>query len=344
MYLEHLEKSTPPLAPHLAAVAALAEAVSLHPLSTISETLTLLSALSERLTERLAIPERVLCGTDLLQRQLSSAFAKTLAETEPEGPLTASKGRPDASGGDFGATKAAIVGAGKRFVAEGLKARSRAGNYGRRFILNGATIFVVGYSSLVDDFIKQALQSDADFQIVFVATSEGSKEEAAGRKPLLDAVEDAAVPSASISLEALALHLSRTTRISRHPTKLDAPNFCPASALVLTGASAVFSDGSILASRGTHTAAATAKAVGRPFWVVSETNTILSWFPSRKRTAGKSHRYALQSATGNEVAERTPIHDDDLDATPASLITGIITEHGPQNTSAIGEEAIRTWF
>ncbi|KAI9723166.1 MAG: hypothetical protein M1828_004269 [Chrysothrix sp. TS-e1954] len=329
VYSEAIRHHSPPLPPYLAAVFSLTIAVSQHPLRTISETLSLLAKLSDDLKSHISPPEQVSCGTDLFQRQLSTTFASQKAADEPQAR--------------FDATKAAVLRAGDNFVKDGLAASSKTASYGKHFVRVGSSVFVVGHSTLVDEFIRHSIAADIAFRVFFVSSPQASTGMKERRTSLLAALEDGSVPTKVITIDELASHLSKPVRGSYQQQSLDMSNDICEKMLVLAGASAVYSDGSILGPVGIYTAACVAKAMHRPFWVLSETNKILSWFPSRKlRTAYDYGSSSLEDRDDEEIDDMS----DHLvmDTTPSTYLSGIITERGPQSTSAIGEEAIRVWF
>ena len=91
--------------------------------------------------------------------------------------------------------------------------------------------------------------------------------------------------------------------------------------LGLTGADTVFVDGSVVNRTGTHGLAALCRAAGKPFYIACET------FKIDTTRASKDWRPPPEQDP-TEIVEGLPARNPYFDLTPASLVTGFVTERG----------------
>ena len=171
----------------------------------------------------------------------------------------------------------------------------------------GEVLLVYGYSQVVANLLDQAIKADKQFQVIVV----DSRPDFEGRK-LLEQLNEAGVDCTYVLLNALTYVLQDVTK-------------------VLLGASALMSDGSVYGSVGTASVAMAAHANNIPVLICSETYKI-------------SNRVQLESITSNELGDPSALATDSLadwketenleilnllyDLTPASFVSGIVTELG----------------
>jgi translation initiation factor eIF-2B subunit alpha len=133
------------------------------------------------------------------------------------------------------------------------------------------------------------------------------------------------------------------------------------------GAEGVVENGGIVSRMGTYQMGMLAKAMGKPFYVVSESHKFVRLYPLGQRDLGiEQDVVAFRTAKGREevegwkdegVADMDGSHDDNhksenvlsimdeaVDYTPPDYISGIITESGVLLPSAVSEELIKIWF
>lgn len=131
------------------------------------------------------------------------------------------------------------------------------------------------------------------------------------------------------------------------------------------GAEGVVENGGIISRMGTYQMGMLAKAMGKPFYVVSESHKFVRLYPLGQRDLGIEQNVVdFRTSKGREsesedegVADMDGAHDkkalsDDVlakldeavDYTPPDYISGIITESGVLLPSAVSEELIKIWF
>ncbi|KAB8760597.1 hypothetical protein FH972_026589 [Carpinus fangiana] len=356
IYHEYLTLRHQSLPPALAAVSALGTSLQHHPVQTISETLDLLSTLSESLKTRVANPSIVAAGTDTFQRYLVTALSR-LAQPSANGRnRTATEDITLAT--DFKTTKIAIISAAEKYVKRAQQARERAWGIGKQFLQHGTTVVVSHPSDAVAGFLKSAAAAGVHFRALLVqpshrsfpagstAKTEGG-DDSTSYTALAAALAAADIPYAFIEPAAMAHAITTLPR-----DDIDRVPGARRSTVVLSGAGALLSTGGVLAEVGTQQAACVAKALGKEFWVVAEGYKIVRWDSLEAADAGLRGVTFESDAQDSAAASKDTQTGNEqglwefglMDVTPAGMITGVITESGPQTPSAIAEEAIRIWF
>lgn len=292
---------------------------SQQPLTTSSETIALIASLSKELKSSLS-PDQALAasaGTDAFQTQLVTTYAKP-----PAGVGGAAN--PDQSNAD---TKKVIHDAAEAYVQRFLKARTRIASYGRRMTTSGCTIIVPSYSSVVDAMLRNAVDSDVEFQVFFIHEPHLSGAVQKKREDLIHYLEQHELGLQLIDLVSVA----QIMRCAPPRLSNTMQNFPAARTVVLTGAAALLASGGILASLATQVCCSVANANDKRVLVAAETSKCVKELGMRT-TLSKMAPDFKDTQLGEQ-----------MDIIPAEFITSFVTEHGPQNTSAIAEEALRKW-
>lgn len=344
-----LLSADPDLTPPIAAIESLIALLSASPVTTISETLDLLSHSSATL--RSSIPNWIAlsAGTDLFQRYLIQTL-----------------NRPGAlgSGGDFGYLRQHLLSNGRLFVQRAKKARAKIADEGRLFIREGFTILTNGGSRVVSALLLRAAESQPSgprFRVIYVLPFSSSsktlgKAEGEGH-PTITLLRSHSVPVACIPYSALAAAL-------------------PLIDLVLVGAEGVVENGGIISRLGTHQIGLLARSAGKPMYVAAESYKFVRLYPlgmselpvrqniikfepvdeeeeeevravmhgkEKKDGAETDESDAAAMAKGSQGKEITSL-EDAVDFTPPNLIAALITENGVLTPSAVSEELIKLWF
>jgi translation initiation factor 2B subunit (eIF-2B alpha/beta/delta family) len=105
------------------------------------------------------------------------------------------------------------------------------------------------------------------------------------------------------------------------------------AALVIVGADAIRSDGSIVNKVGTRSLALAAQALGKPVYVLAESLKVVA--PSYPVEINESASEPMLTPPIFGLKERNPV----FDVTPASLITAMVAESGVMDTTAIARSA-----
>lgn len=342
-----LLSADPDLTPPIAAIESLIALLTASPVTTISETLDLLSHSSATL--RSSIPNWIAlsAGTDLFQRYL----VQTL-------------NRPGAlgSGGDFGYLRQHLLSNGRLFVQRAKRARAKIADEGRLFIREGSTVLTNGDSRVVSALLLRAaeLQSSGPrFRVIYVLPSSSSSEtlrkaEGEGHSTI-KLLRSHPIPVACIGYSALATAL-------------------PLIDLVLVGAEGVVENGGIISRLGTHQIGLLARSAGKPLYVATESykfvrlyplgmsdlpvrQNIIKFEPVDEESAPDEDVSTVtdrkeRDGTENEGPEADAVKEgkeitsleDAVDFTPPNLISALITENGVLTPSAVSEELIKLWF
>ncbi|ERF76498.1 hypothetical protein EPUS_06160 [Endocarpon pusillum Z07020] len=345
-----LLSADPDLTPPIAAIESLIALLTASPVTTISETLDLLSHSSATL--RSSIPNWIAlsAGTDLFQRYLIQTL-----------------NRPGAlgSGGDFGYLRQHLLSNGRLFVQRAKKARAKIADEGRLFIHEGSTILTNGGSRVVSALLLRAAESQPSgprFRVIYVLPFVSSsktlgKAEGEGH-PTITLLRSHSIPVACIPYAALATAL-------------------PLIDLVLVGAEGVVENGGIISRLGTHQIGLLARSAGKPMYVAAESYKFVRLYPlgmgdlpvrqniinfepvdeeeeeevwavidgKEEKNDGAENDESDADAMGKrrQGKEITSL-EDAVDFTPPNLISALITENGVLTPSAVSEELIKLWF
>lgn len=344
-----LLSADPELTPPIAAIESLIALLSASPVTTISETLDLLTHSSATL--RSSIPNWIAlsAGTDLFQRYLIQTL-----------------NRPGAlgSGGDFGYLRQHLLSNGRLFVQRAKKARAKIADEGRLFVHEGSTILTNGGSRVVSALLLRAAESQSSgprFRVIYVlpfSSSSGTLGTAEGEgHPTITLLRSHSIPVACIPYSALATAL-------------------PLIDLVLVGAEGVVENGGIISRLGTHQIGLLARSAGKPMYVAAESYKFVRLYPlgmsdlpvrqniinfepvdeeeeeevravidGKEKKDGAANDETDAGATGKDrQGKEITSLEDAVDFTPPNLISALITENGVLTPSAVSEELIKLWF
>jgi translation initiation factor 2B subunit (eIF-2B alpha/beta/delta family) len=223
-------------------------------------------------------------------------------------------------------------------VSRAKQAAGKIAVHGLPLIAEDGVVFTFGRSAVVDALFTKAGERGRGFRGVRVvaSTSKGSERHASEL--------DGAVRK-EIRIEALPLAFSSLKSRDRP--------------ICVVPATAVLSDGSILAGVGTHTLVILAKSFNVPVYVAVESFKFV-----RKSALGASEgevrRLGARQApvlgellddewesgdeTRQEVQKALVEEKDIQEIVPANLITALVTENGIMTTGEVSEEEIKLWF
>jgi translation initiation factor eIF-2B subunit alpha len=317
-----LAHSHPTIPPALLAIESLIALLASNPLTTISETLSLITSQSQILLDSQPDPIPIFAGTDLFSRYLIASFQQRSFSHHQTNEFTILRNQ--------------LISNSKVFVSRAKQAGGKIAVHGLPLIAEGGVVFTFGESGVVDTLIAKAVERGRYFWAVSVLSSPASK----GRSN----DSDGGVRK-EISIEALPLALSSLK-------KGDKPVF-------IIPSTAVMSDGSILAGVGTHTLAILAKHSNVPVYVAAESFKFvrklnLGTDEGEVRRLGARQASVLgellddESASGEgtkQELQKAQIEEKDIqEIVPANLITALVTENGIMTTAEVSEEEIKLWF
>ncbi|KAK5185865.1 translation initiation factor eIF-2B subunit alpha [Exophiala sp. CCFEE 6388] len=312
----------PTITPPIAAIESLIELLAKTRLTTISETLALLSTHSQKLLASQRNPIPLSAGTELFQRYLVSSFQQ----------------RPSSlADSDFHTLRDHILSNSSLFVKRANEARLKIAHCALPFIKEESTIFTYGYSRVVRTLLTHAAEANRYFNVVYVLPSKGLSETIAKS---IAALNKLGIPTTTISIQAL------TYALSSLPSGPPPPQF-------IVGATAVLENGSIITELGTHQIGLTTKAFSIPLHVAVESYKFVRNFPlgygpldlarmgvEQDILQFTTDTEASQNSDQEQLSDGKPM----VEITPPELINALITENGILTPKAISEELIKLWF
>ncbi|KAK5211089.1 translation initiation factor eIF-2B subunit alpha [Exophiala xenobiotica] len=324
-FYNELVREDSTITPPIAAIEALISLLAKTRLTTISETLNLLSTHSQKLLASQQNPIPLSAGTELFQRYLVSSFQQ----------------RPSSlADSDFSTLRDHILTNSSLFVKRANEARLKIAHHALPFIKEESTIITYGYSRVVQTLLTHAADVGRYFNVIYILPSEGPTERISG---CISKLNKMSIPTTTISLQAL------TYALASLPATQPAPQF-------IVGATSVLENGSIVTELGTHQIGLIAKAVSVPLHIAVESYKFVRNFPLgygpldlarmgvrqdvlRFSTGAESQENGQQSRKGQvvDVGEMVEI-------TPPELIDALITENGILTPKAVSEELIKLWF
>lgn len=323
----------------VAAIEALILALADTPASTVSETLDLVSKLTAQLKSIIPNSISLSAGTDLFQQYLISNLQR------PAGP---------AARGDFDQIRNHLVQNGRVFVERAKAARETIAEFGKQFIRDGNVVLTNGGSRVVGSLLRAAAEStngrgSTRFKVIYVISPNAGTYEEDESAANIAALRARNIPVATIPSTAVAYCMDRVTTC-------------------FVGAEGVVENGGIVSRMGTYQMGMLAKAMNKPFYVVSESHKFVRLYPVDQHDLGiEQNVVEFSTADGLEVEESRSVKDEGVadvgesgaedgsgkvicgpqeavDYTPPHLISGIITETGVLLPSAVSEELIKIWF
>ncbi|ETI21308.1 hypothetical protein G647_07654 [Cladophialophora carrionii CBS 160.54] len=369
-----LIRNDPTITPPIAAIESLINLLASSPLTTISETLALLSTHSRKLLASQRNPIPLSAGTDLFQRYLISSFQQ----------------RPSSlTNSDFSTLRHHIITQSSLFVKNAGTARSKIARHALPFIIkrdastgtSHTTIVTFGCSRVVHAVLTHAAEhspsQSRSFDVICVTRAASSSPVSSLEEASLSKLAALGIPTATIPLHGLPYALSS---LSTPPQ-------------VLLGASAVLENGAIVSDLGSHAVGLIARAFHVPLHVCVESYKFVRNFPlgcgpgdltrmgvrqdvvkfsdpasdaasdfgdgdgvherkgddyfaSEGKSASAIPEVEERENTERERERERAAQDEDpmIEITPPELISALITENGIMTTNAVSEELIKLWF
>ena len=356
-----LLRSDPDLTQPVAAISALIALLAAHPaVTTVSETLALLSSAIATLKRSTPQPIALSAGTDLFQRYLAAALNRSPGSGDgSRGSIGATEAESDSGAGasaeagrDFAAARAHLLANGRLFAARARDARRAIAGTAHRLVGPGTTVLTAGGSRVVTAVLRAAAAAQArtagapGFRVVHVVDDKGglapAVEEVKGGgdsglegKALVGGMRELGVPVASVPPEAVALVVESAD-------------------LVMLGAEAVTATGGVVSRLGTCQIATLARAAGKLVYVVAESHKFVRTFPMAQADLGVDQgllRFSPgvdgpggKKGSGSSETPAAGGAAEAIDYTPPHLITALVTEHGIMTPSAVSEELIKIWY
>lgn len=314
----------PSITPAIAAIESLIAALSASNVTTISETLNLLSSGSNTLAESQSNSIPLSAGTELLQRYIITSFQQQ---------------RTQLSSSDFTHLRRHLITQSKLFVSRTKSFRSQIAKHALPFIRDESTILVYGSSRVVDAILSHAADSKRYFQVIFIDPSTSHDTQSTALEQSMTRLLSLGIPTATVPLNALTQTLYSVPKTS-------------SNVLFLLGAEAVFENGAAMSNLGSHLIASIAKFASIPCYFAAESYKLTRQFPTsygdrdlQKMGAKQEVLRFRDSVEDLNEFDMTAGNDEGrVDITPPELISGLITENGIMTADAVAEELIKLWM
>lgn len=335
-HYRNLLTSDKSLTPPIAAIESLISLLSASPITTVSETLSLISHASSTLLSSQANPIPVSAGTDLFQRYLITSFQNT--------PL------PSQSGNDFTQLRKQLITNSKVFVARAKSARHKIARHALPLIRDESVVITYGSSRVVQDLLVHAADAGRWFRVVQVVPSSSvaslATKGAAGEKI---AAQVAGLRKAGIEVAVVTI-ASLSYALHSLPTSGAA-----GGKMLILGTSAVLENGATVSEMGCYLVSQVAQVHEVPLYVATESYKFARQFPvgygskDLEKMGTKQEVLKFSASTSAAVPEvkkdeKKIVEEQLVDITPPGLISGLITENGMMTPNAVAEELIKLWF
>lgn len=341
-YYNELLKSDESITPPIAAIESLISLLATTPLTTISETLALLSTHTTKLLAAQRNPIPLSAGTELFQRYLVSSFQQ----------------RPSSlANSDFSTLRHNIITNSSLFVKRANEARVKIAQLALRFVRDDSTIITYGYSRVVQKMLTHAAESGRYFKVLFVLPPSSGNGNGSGDSDSSGSSTSSMLSKSIAALNALSIPTSTIPIHALNFALASLPTSPSAPPQFITGAAAVLENGSIITQFGTHQIALVARSVSIPFYVVAESYKFVRSFPLGGGQAELARMGVKQdvlrfSTTGSGSGSSSQSHiqdplsgvEDMVELTPPDLISALFTETGIMTPDAVSEELIKLWF
>jgi len=338
-HYKKLIDTDPSITPAIAAIESLVAALTAQPLTTITETLTLLATTSSELLASQSNPIPLSAGTELLQRYIITSFQQN----------------PNTTSADFTTLRRQLIQNSKLFISRTKSARSKIAQHALPFIRdNATTVITYGSSRVIDAILSLTAESRRFFHVIFVDPSSGQESSDTSLSQSTNRLLSLGIPVATVPLAALS-HTIATIRPSTG-------KITSSSLILLLGAEAVLENGAAISNIGSRLVSTIARDASIPVYFAVESykftrqfplnysdSDLQTWVPSRMSL---TFRTGLESDEKSQMSfdisaaggKRSAQGDGIVDITPPELINALITENGTITADAVAEELIKLWF
>ncbi|KYQ91782.1 translation initiation factor eIF-2B alpha subunit [Tieghemostelium lacteum] len=274
---------------------------------------TTIMGLQKELDEIINILKGCEYNTSISLSSVCSLFVRFVTRTSLDFPV-------------FDDYKKTLIERGKQLSHRSSTARTKISQLADRFIRDGITILVHGYSRVA---LAVLINSHAQGKRFNVIVTE-SRPDSSGYKTALR------LQSAGIQVK-----LIMDGAVSRFMDKVD---------YVLCGAEAIVENGGILNKVGTYQISIVAKAFKKPFYVAAESFKFTRTYPlnqtdveSIKNENVVGSPSICKTCSNLDKPESLTIDSPTLDYTPPSYITLLFTDLGVLTPSAVSDELIKLY-
>ncbi|EAL63004.1 translation initiation factor eIF-2B alpha subunit [Dictyostelium discoideum AX4] len=227
---------------------------------------------------------------------------------------------------NFDTCKSNLVERGEQLSNKSSMSRTKISQLADKFIRDGVTILVHGFSRVVLGLLLHAAFQGKRFSVIVTE----SRPDSSGYKT-----------AARLQAANIPVKLIMDGGVSRIIDKVD---------YVLVGAEAIVENGGIVNKIGTYQISIVAKAFKKPFYVAAESFKFTRSYPlnqsdieNLKNDHISEPFKACRSCSSCENPEQLTIDSPTLDYTPPSYITLLFTELGVLTPSAVSDELIKLY-
>jgi len=218
---------------------------------------------------------------------------------------------------DLSKTRVKLIARGRAFADISHAARHTLAQHGKRFITDGATVLVHGYSRVVLTLLKAAALDARRFSVV---CTEGRPDSTGAQ--MARELRALGVPVTMILDSAMAYKLGDCS-------------------MVLVGAEGVVESGGIINKLGTYQAALLAKALNIPFYSAAESYKFTRIYPLGQRDFAPEPKAV---DLGPTLPLDVEIDNPSRDYTPPHLISLLFTDLGVLTPAAVSDELIQLYL
>ncbi|XP_019864559.1 translation initiation factor eIF-2B subunit alpha [Aethina tumida] len=216
----------------------------------------------------------------------------------------------------FTEAKKVMLGRGKKFINKLGESRNKIVKLASEFILDGSSILTHSRSRVVLKTLKEAAKQKRQFQ-VFVTISAPDD---CGKRMCKD-LEAEGIPCTLILDSAIGYIMEQVD-------------------FIMVGAESVAESGGIVNKVGSYTMAVCAKAMKKPFYVLTESFKFTRLFPLNQSDLPAEYKYNAESINNNDLKKIHPL----VDYTPPAYITLLFTDLGILTPSAVSDELIKLYL
>ncbi|ESO97323.1 hypothetical protein LOTGIDRAFT_187625 [Lottia gigantea] len=218
---------------------------------------------------------------------------------------------------DFQECQKILVERGKIFLERISNSRQKIARIAHPFITDGTTILTHSRSRVVLQVLKEASLNRKRFNVLVTE----SLPDRSGEETYKELTEFG-IPTTLILDASVGYVMERVD-------------------LVLVGAEGVVESGGIINKIGTFSAAISAKAMNKPFYVVSESFKFVRLYPLNQTDLPSEYKYSssVLKKKGKDLEKEHP----SVDYTPPSYISLLFTDLGVLTPSAVSDELIQLY-
>ncbi|KAK9131539.1 hypothetical protein Sjap_012026 [Stephania japonica] len=237
---------------------------------------------------------------------------------------------------DFNSAKARLIERGEKFGEISRKARQTIATLSQDFIFDGCTILVHGFSRVVFEVLKTAVQNKKLFRVLCTELKQLT---------VLDLICFASLELAEGRPDRTGLRLSNELSKLNVPVKLLIDSAVAYAMdeidMVFVGADGVVESGGIINMMGTYQIALVAHSMNKPVYVAAESYKFARLYPLDQKDMAPALR---PIDFGVPVPPEVEVEKSARDYTPPQYLTLLFTDLGVLTPSVVSDELIQLYL